>query len=332
MLKKTFKIIGVLIILGLLVAGYFYLQFKPAKQVNFGLTFSDTYAASLGFDTKQVYLDMLDDLKPKKIRLMTYWDEIEPTPHNFQFSKIDSMLVEAQKRNVGVILVVGKKQPRWPECHQPEWYNSLDGEKQDQALLKMLQATINHFRSYQAITSWQVENEPYFVFGINCPKQSENLLAQEVALVKTLDSRPVILTDSGEQGNWNHTIRSGADQLGVTMYRLVYNDRIGYYRYPVGPWFYRIKAGIVEKFFHKDIIGVELQAEPWLLAGVFNTDLDTQKSLMNPKIFESHIDYAQKVGFQDNYLWGVEWWYWMAKKNNDWGMWATAKNLLEKNE
>jgi hypothetical protein len=328
MLKKILKIIASLAVLILLAAVYFYFQFKPAQQVNFGLTFSDTYAASLGFDSKQVYLDMLEDLRPTKIRLMTYWNEIEPTPGNFQFSKIDEMLTEAEKRNVEVILVVGKKQPRWPECHQPDWYNSLDSEKQEQALINMLKTSVDHFKSFKAIKTWQIENEPYFVFGINCPKQSEALVAQEIALVKSLDSRPVMLTDSGEQGNWNRTIKSGGDVLGVTMYRLVYNDRFGYYKYPLGPWFYRIKAAIFQKFTHKDLVGVELQAEPWLLAGVFNTDLVTQKSLMNPKIFQSHIEYAQKVGFSDNYLWGVEWWYWMAKKNNDWGMWAVAKDLI----
>ena len=51
---------------------------------------------------------------------------------------------------------------------------------------------------------------------------------------------------------------------------------------------------------------------------------------MNQKIFAENVAYAKKVGFQDNYLWGVEWWYWMAKKNNDWGMWTAAKDLLSK--
>ncbi|OGE73681.1 MAG: hypothetical protein A3C49_00510 [Candidatus Doudnabacteria bacterium RIFCSPHIGHO2_02_FULL_42_25] len=307
---------------------YFYLQFKPVANPEFGITFSHTVAASLGFDSKQVYLDMLTDLKPKKIRLMTYWNETEKNQGQFDFALIDEMLTEASNRGVEVILVIGQKQPRWPECHYPDWYKNLDEDKKDQALLNMIQKTVEHFRNFSAIKYWQVENEPYFVFGIDCPKQTRESLRKEIEILRSLDSRPIILTDSGEQGNWNYTAGSGADILGVTMYRLVYNDKLGYYKYPIGPWFYKIRAGFLQKFHQTPIVGIELQAEPWLLSGVLNTDVETQKTLMNPKIFQEHIDYASSVGLVDNYLWGVEWWYWMAKRNNDWGMWAKAKELL----
>ncbi len=325
---RFLKFLGTIILLAVFAAGYFYFKFTPAEKPSFGITFSHTYAASLGFDPKKMYLDMLTDLKPKKIRLMTYWNEIEPKQGQFEYKNIDEMLTEAQNRNVDVILVVGKKQPRWPECHLPDWYKSLNGEDQEKALLNMIDKTVDHFKSFSAIKSWQVENEPYFVFGIDCPKQNPELVEKEIAAVKKLDSRPVILTDSGEQGNWNYTAHENADVLGVTMYRTVYNDKIGYYRYPIGPWFYRIKAGFLKQYVDKPVIGVELQTEPWLLSGIFNTDIDTQKSLMNPKIFKEHVDFAKETGFADNYLWGVEWWYWMAQKQNDWGMWAAAKDLL----
>jgi hypothetical protein len=327
---RIFKATIVALVAILLIAGYFYFQFKPTKNPEFGITFSHTYAASLGFDPMQMYRDMLDDLKPKKIRLMAYWDEIEKQQGKFEFKNIDTMLTEADKRNVEVILVVGKKQPRWPECHVPDWYKGLDADKQSQATFDMIKTTIEHFRGFRSIKYWQVENEPYFVFGLDCPKQDPEMVKKEIQEVKSLDSRQVIITDSGEQGNWNFAAKSDADVLGATMYRLVYNDHFGYYKYPIGPWFYKIKAGILKKFAGKDIIGVELQAEPWLLSGVHNTDLETQKSLMNPKIFADHIEFAKETGFSDNYLWGVEWWYWMAKKNNDWGMWGVAKDLLNK--
>jgi hypothetical protein len=129
-------------------------------------------------------------------------------------------------------------------------------------------------------------------------------------------------------GNWSRTVGLKADILGVTMYRTVYNRWVGYFKYPLPPLFYRIRAGYVEKTTDKPIVGIELQAEPWLIQGIFGTDLDTQKSLMNAKIFKDNVQYARQVGFADNYLWGAEWWYWMAKKNNDWGMWAEAKDLL----
>lgn len=327
-IKKILKFVMFLVVTVFVVATYFYFQFEPSDNPGFGVTFSHTYAASLGFDARIVYMDMLTDLKPKKIRLVAYWNEIEREQGKFKYDDLDFMLTEAQKRGVEVILVVGKKVPRWPECHQPDWYKDLDSTKQSEALMTMINNTVNHFKHYDAIKAWQVENEPYFVFGLDCPKQDPEMVLKEVKAVKAIDSRPIILTGSGEQGNWNELVDSGADIVGVTMYRTVYNDTIGYYKYPVGPWFYRIKAGILQNFKHKPVIGVELQAEPWLLSGIFHTSLDEQKSLMNEKVFNDHVNYAKKVGFSDNYLWGVEWWYWMAKEKNDWTMWATAKELL----
>jgi len=73
---------------------------------------------------------------------------------------------------------------------------------------------------------------------------------------------------------------------------------------------------------------VELQMEPWFTNGAINTPLDIQKTLMNPKVFAENIEYAKKSGLEAHYLWGVEWWYWMAKINNDWGLWAAAKDFL----
>ncbi|MBX4187160.1 MAG: beta-galactosidase [Candidatus Doudnabacteria bacterium] len=332
MIRRILSGILLLFAIAIGIGLFFYLQFKPAKDPSFGITFSDVYAESLGFDPMTVYMDMLTDLKPKKIRLVAYWDQIEKNRGQYDFKRLDEMLTEAQNRKVDVILTLGKKVPRWPECHQPDWYKDLDAAQQQQALLNMITNAVNHVKHYGAIKSWQIENEPYFVFGIDCPKQNQADLLKEVKTVKDLDKRPVILTGSGEQGDWNQLPKAGADIVGVTMYRTVYSDRFGYYKYPIGPWFYRMKAGYLKYFKNKPVIGVELQTEPWLLSGIFHTDVAQQKTLMNAKVFEANVAYARKAGFQDNYLWGVEWWYWMAKKQNDWGMWAYAKDLLAGNK
>ena len=140
-----------------------------------------------------------------------------------------------------------------------------------------------------------------------------------------------MVTDSGEKGLWIPTARLGADIFGSTMYRVVNDHRFGYVKYPIPPVYFRIKAGILKVVAKQDrIIGVELQAEPWFSQDLFQTDLSTQLALMNPKIFAQNIDYARRVGFEENYLWGAEWWYWLAKKQRDFGMWATAKELLRK--
>ena len=327
---RYFKIgIVIVILLFVLANGYFYLQFKPAENPAWGLNFSSLHAEYFGFDWKTMYLDMLNDLKPKKIRLVAYWENLEREPDLWYFQDMDEMLVEADKRGIEVILAIGHKLPRWPECHHPAWYNDLSDQEKREKQLNMVKMAVEHFRQHAAIKYWQVENEALFGFGPDCPKIDKNLLKQEIALVRNSDPRPIVLTDSGELGRWIPTAKFKPDVLGTTMYRVVHNPKLGYFEYPLPPAFFRIKAGLTKTFTGiNKYTGVELQAEPWFSEDVFRTDLDTQYSLMNPKILENYTDYAKKVGLEDNYLWGVEWWYWLAHKHNDWGMWDTAKNII----
>ena len=323
-----------LLVVGLifLVLGFFFFRYQPSGPYEWGLTFSPKEAQGLGFDWKVMYLDILSDLKPKKLRLMADWEEIGKDRGKYDFTMIDQMLTEADKRGIQVLLVVGRKQPRWPECHEPSWYESLSTADREAETLEMIKNTVEHLKSYKNITAWQVENEPYFGFGDDCPKLSPDLMKREVSLVKQTDSRPVLMTDSGDRGGWFGVMRAGADDFGFTLYRVSFDAKYGgYYKYPLPPVFYRIRAGILKTFTHVDNISdVELQMEPWFTNGALNMPVDEQKALMNPKVFAENIRYAEGTGIRDHYLWGVEWWYWMAKKNNDWGMWGAAKDLFSK--
>ena len=329
---KLFLGLASLAFAGLAGAVFFHSQFTPAESSDWGLNFSQSRARELGFEPIYLLADMLSDLRPKKIRLMAYWEEMEPERGKFDFSQMDRMLELAGDFGTEVILVVGKKQPRWPECHEPVWALALSKEAEAAARLAMIEKAVTHFKAAPAVKIWQVENEALFKFGESCPKMDRSLLKKEVALVKSLDSRPVMVTDSGEMGRWIPTATVGADLFGSTMYTVVHNPVTGYFKYPLTPAMFRIKAGVLAFLTGvKKITGVELQAEPWLINGVLGTDLETQKSLMNPKVFEKYTSFAREVGFSDNYLWGVEWWYWMAQKHNDWGMWTAAKELIAEN-
>jgi len=326
---KIFLILGGLVLLFLAAAIFFYSQFAPAEESDWGLNFSQARAVELGFEPIYLYADMLADLRPKKIRLMAYWEEIEPEPGQFNFGPMDRMLELAEEFGAEVILVVGKKQPRWPECHEPAWAQTLSSGEEEAARLTMIQGAVEHFKIFPAVKIWQVENEALFKFGDSCPKSDRDLLKREVALVQSLDSRPVMVTDSGEMGRWIPTATVGADLFGSTMYRVVHNPVTGYFKYPMPTTIFRIKAGFLAVITGvRSVTGIELQAEPWLVNGVWGTELDTQKSLMNPKVFRENTDFAADVGFRDNYLWGVEWWYWLAQQHNDWGMWTAAKELI----
>jgi hypothetical protein len=318
-----------LISLSLAFLVYLYFLFEPTKDPGWGLSFSRTHAEYLGYDWKEMYLDMLNELGPKKLRLISYWELMEKENDLWYFQDIEEMLLETQKRNIDVVLTVGHKVPRWPECHHPAWYNLLTDEEKKSEQLEMVEMAVNRFKKYDSIKYWQVENEPLFGFGYECPEADKQLLAQEIDLVRSLDQRPIILADSGELGRWVPTASFKPDIFGTTMYRTVHNPKVGYFRYPIPPIFFKVKAGLTELLTGVDrFVGVELQAEPWFADDISRTDLKVQFELMNSKILVENVQYARKTGLEDHYLWGVEWWYWLAKKHNDWSMWNTAKDLF----
>lgn len=305
---------------------------RPQKNIAWGITFSSIRAQELGFNPPDLLRTILADLHPDKVRIPAYWSELEPEQDQFDFTMIDSLLNEAKlQQGTEVVVVLGKKQPRWPECHQPQWVNSLAPEQQEQVTLNMISKTVSHLKNSKAITAWQIENEPYFQYGPECPVTSKSLYETELATVRQLDSRPLIATDSGEKGMWINAAWSGADILGTTMYREVYHDKKGkYLTYPLPGWTYNIKAGLVKLLTGADeVIGVELQAEPWLIvSNPTVTAKEEQLKHMNEDIFRNNIEYAAKVGLPENYLWGAEWWYWMQKEHSDSTMVNAAKELF----
>ena len=169
----------VLIILYLLVS-----YSIPKKQkLSYGVTFSQKFSAELvGDKWKQNYLAVLDDLKIKDLRLIAYWNIIEPEKGKFDFSDLDWQFAEAQKRGAKIILVVGRKTPRWPECHDPAWAKMSD-VSYDDSLLGYVRETVNHYKNSPSLEAWQVENEPYFPFG-DCKIVPPAVLNAEIKLVK----------------------------------------------------------------------------------------------------------------------------------------------------
>lgn len=331
-LKKVLVISGSIILgLVLLCAFFFYLG-KPKPNPIWGITYSYLRAQELGFEPTELLQKMLTDLHPQKIRLPAYWAELEPQQNNFDFKLVDQLLEEAKTSNTKVVLVIGNKQPRWPECHAPLWIKSLDSAGQENATLNMIEQTVNHFKTNSAISEWQIENEPFFEYGLDCPPVDAGLFQKEVEQIKKFDNRPIISTDSGEKGVWVTTARTGIDILGATMYREVFYDKQDkFVTYPIPWWVYNIKAGLVKLLTGKSVIGVELQAEPWLkISSPWDAPIADQHAHMNPTIFNTNIEYATKVGFSENYLWGAEWWYWLQKNHNDSSMVDAAKQLFNK--
>lgn len=327
-LKKIFKIlqIAVLLIVGFFV--YFNLPVKtPENDFDLGVTFSSRYAQDIGLDWREAYLAILDDLGVRKIRVVAYWDLIEREEGKYDFSDVDFQLQEAQKRNAEIVLAIGQKVPRWPECHIPQWAKEDDGKRKE-GLIEFVETAVDRYKGNKTIKYWQVENEPFLNFGI-CPVLDVELLDKEIATVKSKDSRPVIITDSGELSLWVQSARR-ADVFGTTLYREVYSQKAGgYWKYPIGPNFFKFKQWIIKKFAKQEnIIIVELQGEPWIGGWTVDFPLEKQFESMNEEKLEGSVKFARKTGFEEAYLWGAEWWYWLKIKENNPQLWEKSKALF----
>ncbi len=314
MLKFILKIIILIIIIGFM-AFYFFGRSQEPEKINYGVSFSQKYAQELGLNWQETYLALLDDLGIKKLRLIAYWDLIEPEQGIYNFQDLDWQIIEASKRGAQVILTIGYKLPRWPECHLPKW-----AEKED--VLEFLEQAVKHYRDMPTIIAWQVENEPFMPFGI-CPKLSTKLLDKEIYLVKAFDDRPVIITDSGELSTWFRASRK-ADIFGTTLYKTVLHKYLKYINYPLPAWFYSLWAKIIRK----PIIVSELQAEPWGPKAIQEMSLEEQSKSMSAEKFREIIEFEKQTGISEVYLWGGEWWYWLKEKMGDSSMWEEVRKIL----
>lgn len=304
-----------------------FISYNPQRKTVFGVTFSQTFAEYLRLNWQEAYLAMLDDLKVKYLRLPTYWESIEPQKDQYDFVDIDWQIKEAAKRQVKIILVLGRRQPRWPECHDPGWVKDLSAEDSQKQLYKTMAKVVERYKDVPAIEIWQVENEPFLDFFGRCPKISYKLLEEEVAYVRSLDTRPVLITDSGELSTWFPAIKDG-DYFGSTLYRITYNKYIGYFRYFfIPPSYYRVKAFLWGKSLEKTFIA-ELQTEPWFPDGPLDSPLAKHLETMNPKLFNEHAEFARQTNLGRVYFWGVEWWYWLKTTQKYDLIWEEAKKYF----
>ena len=130
----------------------------------------------------------------------------------------------------------------------------------------------------------------------------------------------ILITDSGELTTWRKSYPLG-DWFGTTLYRTVWSPIFSQIDYPIPPIFYKLKMQIikalVKNYITKNII-VELQAEPWATAKahISKMPIDEQIKLFPVKKLQSNVEYARQTGFEEIYLWGVEWWYWMKAQGH----------------
>lgn len=327
--KKKVIIISSLIVLVTLITLYFLMINKPIpKNITYGVSFNTLYARELGLNEREVYDAILQDLDVKHLRLAAHWDLIEPEDDKWNFSEIDYQVNRAIAEGADIILGVGRRLPRWPECHTPSWAENLEWADQKEEIKEYIETVVNRYKGYKNIIYWQVENEPFLdVFAKeHCGKLDVDFLDEEIALVKSLDDRKILVTDSGNIGTWKGAYQRG-DLFGTSVYVYLWNPEVGPFKTFLPPSWYRMKQTLMEWFYgDKEVLLIELSLEPWLLQPVVETPFEIQLERMNIDKFDEIIKYAKNTRFEKQYLWGAEWWYYMKSLGYE-DFWDHAKKI-----
>ncbi|HVX56763.1 MAG TPA: beta-galactosidase [Candidatus Saccharimonadales bacterium] len=310
-----------------------YIHSQRSQPLEQGVSFIPDYAQSLGLDPQQT-MDALTSIGVKHFRLVSYWSDMEPTPGQYDFSQLDWEFKKAEAAHAKVILVVGLRQPRWPECHAPGWANLNQPESQWQPQLEQfMQKVIERYRGSPALQQYQLENE-YFLKGFGyCTNFSRQRLVSEYNLVKQLDPHHQIIV-----GRSNNTIglplgQPQPDEFSVSVYKRVWDANLThrYLEYPWPAWYYGFMAGLQKIVTGKNMMIGELQAEAWPPDGksIQQTSLAEQNKSLDAKRLKARFQYGRATGMRQIYLWGAEYWYYRDVKLHDPSLWNVAKQEFQ---
>lgn len=312
-----------------------YIHTHSNRPIDLGTTFIPNYARQLGVDPEQTLQAILKPVEQgglgmKHVRLVSYWEDVEPTPGVYDFSKIDWQFAMANKYGAKVSLAVGLRQPRWPECHTPLWATQEPKYQWDYQLNNFISAVVNHYKNNPALESYQLENEFFMkIFG-KCTDFDRSRFVAEYNLVKKLDPKHKIIIS--RSNNWiGVPVREPTpDEFGISIYKRVwdYHFTNRYVEYPLPSWYYAFLAGLGKIISGKDMMVHELQAEPWLPDSqkISASTLSEQAKSFSPHRFADRIEYAKDTGMKTIELWGAEYWYWMMVNQNDPSYWQIVQH------
>lgn len=315
--------------------GFWYQQKHKNEPITFGSTFISSYAEGFGLDPKETMQAMIDDLGIKRFRLVSYWRTIEKEPGVYDFSDLDWQFEKVKKAGGTVSLAIGLRQPRWPECHAPDWAKKQDIDEWYPKLRIFMTKVIERYKDRPELVSYQLENEYFLkVFG-DCPDHSKWRLVEEFELVKSLDSeKPVIVSRSNNAVPSWPVGEPRADIVAASIYKRVWDKTITkrYFEYPIPPWYYSFLAGGTLLTTGRETFIHELQMESWLPEGydMRTASVEEMYKSMNPNMVKDRLQYAADTGMKTIDVWGPEWWYFMKQKRGAPQLWNTAKTELER--
>lgn len=231
--------------------------------------------------------------KPPLMRLSCYWSELEPAPKTYNFTLIKRLLTLAQEAGQPIVLTMGAKAIRYPEFFIPSFYHAT-WQEEVFTFLKVCYQELSRFRVIRYI---QVENEPLDPSG---PRQETiplPLLQKEVAFIKKLWRKPMVLTLWGnaifKRKVWLRLVPL-ADIVGIDLY---YQIPVTSLNLPLGgPHLSALPIRFLSRSWGKPLWVSELQAEPW-----------GEKGSMHPLWFAYNNLQASLTGAAHIFSWGCEW-------------------------
>lgn len=305
-----------------------YIWSSRNQPLHMGVSFIPAYAQSLGVDPEET-MDALLDIGVRDFRLVSYWNQLEPEQGKYDFSLLDWQFAKAEKAGANVTLTLGLRQPRWPECHKPDWANKLpDGQWQAQ-LNEFIDKVVDRYKVSPALQDYQLENE-YFLKGFGmCYDFSRERLVSEYNLVKKLDpSRDIVV------GRSNNALgfpvgEPTPDEFSISVYKRVWDAGVTkrYLEYPYPAWFYGYLAGVQKIYSGRDMRVAELQAEAWGPRGQSLTDisLDEQNKSLDAERLRDRFEYGRGTGMKRIDMWGAEYWYYRKQILKDPSLWDVAR-------
>lgn len=300
---------------------------RQANQpMTYGVSFIPAYAESLGLDAPET-MDALLGIGVKHFRLVSYWNQLEPTPGQYNFDLLDWQFAKAEKAGAHITLTLGLRQPRWPECHAPTWVD-MSGNWQPQ-LYSFMTKVVERYKDSPALADYQLENE-YFLRGFGeCTDFSRDRLVAEYNLIKQLDPAHKIVIARSNNALGMPIGKPIPDEFSVSVYKRVWDAGVTkrYLEYPFPAWYYGFLAGVQQIMHGKPMRIAELQAEAWPPHGqpIAQVSLAEQNKSMDAQRLSARFDYGRASNLRRIDFWGGEYWYYRLVKLQDPSLWNVAQ-------
>lgn len=327
-------IVSPIFIIKAYATAYWYQKLHKNEKLTYGVTFISSYAKYYDLDPRQTMLALRDDLGFRRFRLVSHWEAIEPQKGVYDFSDLDWQFKQVEMVKGKVTLSIGLRQPRWPECHAPEWVNPHNKDQWYPELKKVMAAVVERYKDSPVLDSYQLENE-YLLsrFGeCNLYGADRSRIQEEFDLVKRIDSNTPIIMSYANNYSGIAIKKPMADQVGVSVYKRVWDSNITkrYFDNWFPSWYYSWRAGEQQILTGKSSMLHELQAEPWTPVDTKSASIEEQNKSMNASRLKEQIRFGRQTGFKDIDLWGGEWWYWRKVKMNDNSLWEAVRTEIPK--